>query len=338
MKVLGFKKFFISLGLGAMLMFGTAAAVSAAAGAVLEKCEEPENEPIILSEENSINVPDAYLSTSDRVSAFQYAAATNSFSFKWYALSDATSYEVALGPFNARDDKAFKKYPAITSTGASSYARRIQGADLLPGTPYTVRIQARKGSVISDYRYLTCFTLYNKLAVSSPTHKSNIFTFSPKSTTKYNYISGYQASYYSYRTGKTVTKKHPGRYSFSIKPAPEGFYKVTIRPYIKINGSDVLCGNASAVQYMAQAPVLSKKSNTSTSVTVSWKKVAGATSYTIKLLKPGSTAYQKLKTTTGLSYKISGLKPNVDYRIKVIANRGSAHSPDNVYYKLRLTK
>lgn len=239
MKLLGIRNLFVSLGLGAMLMFGAAATVSAATEAVLTQCTEPEAEvpQIVLDEDNIFDVPAAELSTSDRVSIRQYAATTNSFTFQWNVLSDATSYEVAVGPYKAREDHLFKKFPSVKpATGQRYIARKIQGPDLESGTPYTVRIRAFKGSQASSYTYLTCFTLYDKLTLPVPTYKNKVFTFKPSPTKKpapaktYNFISGYNVYYYSYRTGKTVKKEYDNRYEFAIKPSLNSFYKVTVIP------------------------------------------------------------------------------------------------------------
>lgn len=330
MKVLGFKKFFVSLGLGALLMFGSAAAVSAATGAVLEQYSEPEEERVILSEEHTVDVPAAYLSSSDTVKAVQTEATTSSITLRWNPVSGASTYEVALGPYQARDDQLFKKFAPIKSTGC-----KISGADLKPGTPYTVRIRACSSSGNSAYTYTTCFTLYDSIKVDKVSYKNDIFTYSLKPTTKYNFISGYRVSYYGYHTGKTVNKYYAARAGFSIKPAANAFYKVTIRPYVNLNGKKYICP-AIATEYMAQQPKLSKKGFTSSTMTIGWNKVAGASSYTVFIKYPGAASYKKVKTTTGLSFKLTGMKQNQDYLVKVIANRGSAHSPSVYYYRMKL--
>lgn len=332
MKLLGIKKLFVSLGLGAMLMFGTAAAVSAATVGTLEQFTEPEEaEPIVLSDDNMVDVPVAYLGDST-FKAVQTAATTSTISLQWKAVSGATSYEVAIGPYKNRDDAKFKKFKPITST-----ACKISGNDLKPGMAYTVRIRARNASEATDYIYPTCFTLYDKVKVSGTSYKNDIFTIKLAPTTKYNYISGYHVYYHDYGTGKTFSRYYSGRYDFSVKPAANKFYRAFIRPYVMLNGKKYICPG-STVQYLAQQPKLTKKGYTSNTMTIGWNKVAGATSYTVYIKYPGKNTYTKVKTTGALTYKVTGMKPNQDYFIKVIANKGSAHSPNTQYYRMRLTK
>lgn len=330
MKVLGFKKFFVSLGLSLTLMLGSVVPASAATGAVFEQYAEPVQEQVVLSEEHEIDVPEAYLTSEDKVNAVQTEATTTSITVRWKAVSGATTYEVGLGAYGARKDNEFKNFAPIKSTGC-----KISGAGLKPGTPYTVRIRACNGSEKSDYMYPTCFTLYDQIKVDSVSYKNDVFTYKLKPTTKYNFISGYRVSYYGYHTGKTVNKYYSTRAGFSIKPSANAFYKVTIRPYVNLNGKKYICP-AIATQYMAQQPKLSKKGFTNSTMTIGWKKVAGASSYTVYIKYPGTSTYKKVKTTTGLSYKLTGMKQNKDYFVKVIANRGSAHSPSVYYYRMKL--
>ena len=58
-------------------------------------------------------------------------------------------------------------------------------------------------------------------------------------------------------------------------------------------------------------------SKTSSSVTLKWNKVKGATGYRVYIYNKNSKSYESLATVGKLSYKISGLKPNTSYKFAV---------------------
>lgn len=70
-----------------------------------------------------------------------------------------------------------------------------------------------------------------------------------------------------------------------------------------------------------KAPSITVKSTAAKTVTISWKKVDGATGYTIYYSTKKDGDYKKLGTTTGTSYKNKTLTSGKTYYFKVIANK-----------------
>lgn len=64
-------------------------------------------------------------------------------------------------------------------------------------------------------------------------------------------------------------------------------------------------------------PTIKIKSRTSTTVTVTYKKIKGASRYQIYLSKSKKGTYKRKATTKALSYKIKGLKKSSTYYVKV---------------------
>ena len=332
MKQKGFKKFLIGLGVGMMLAFGFSASAFAATGASLQPSEPTDISVPEIAEEDDVSSA-SYIGYTSNIK--QTAATTTSISLEWNAVSGATGYYVLLGNF-----KATSGYKNLGST----YDTECKITGLKPGTAYTVRIYAANSDEISeDYGFLDCTTLYNKLSVSSCSGTSSSYTFNMKIPAVYNSITGYRASYTSYSTNKTVTKDYPvnvTKHSFTITGLKNNaFYKVSIRPYIILNGKKFI-GPTVTTRYFALQPSLTKNGHTSSTMSVKWNRIAGATSYTIYIKYPGSSSYKKVKTTTGTTFTLTGMKMGYNYQIKVIANKkvGSKtwKSPSNNYYVMRL--
>lgn len=322
----GIKKLLISLGLGAMFIFGTTAAVSASSDAVLERYDEPQAaSEIVLNDES--NVPAAYVGHPTK--AVQTAATTTTFTLQWNSVSDAERYKIYIGPYNATDSDKFRYLGSTTRTSCT-----VKNLD--PGVPYTVRILAATSTENAKY-YLrrNCVTLHNTIAIKKVTPSKDVFTFFMDTKSKYNLVSGYRVTYTNCATGKSLTRYYKGKSLFSVKPQADIFYRVTVRPYITLNEKKYMCP-ATAMKYIARQPQLSKKGSTSSTFTMGWNKVAGATSYSVYVQYPGSNSYKKVKTTRYTSYKLSGLKQGLTYRVKVIANRKSVHSANTYYFPIKL--
>jgi fibronectin type 3 domain-containing protein len=62
------------------------------------------------------------------------------------------------------------------------------------------------------------------------------------------------------------------------------------------------------------------KENSATSITLSWAKVAGASSYTVYRSTSSGTGFTKLKTTSKTKLTNKGLNSNTTYYYYVVAN------------------
>lgn len=77
------------------------------------------------------------------------------------------------------------------------------------------------------------------------------------------------------------------------------------------------CKNSGIKWKSLDAPKLTTKKRTTSAVTLKWNKVSGAAGYKV-YKKTNSGKYKLVKTTTGTSFKDTGLKKGVTYRYYVI--------------------
>lgn len=332
MKKNGLKKYLISLGIGVLLTFGITVSAAAATGSALQKKEAPvASEPIIIEQADDIQAA-SYLSYTTNI--IQTNATTTKITIQWAPVANATGYRVYLGGFRATSD--------YEELGVTPYTA-CQISNLKPGTAYTVRIVAENQTETSEYySSVECTTLYKSVSVKATASTSSSYSFQMKAPNPVNSISGYRVTYTSYSTKKAITRDYDvsNSHIFTINGLKNNaFYKVLIRPYIKLNNKKFV-SSYGTTKYIALQPDLSKTGYTSSSMSVKWNKIAGATSYSVYVRYPGQSSYKRVKTTTATSYKLTGMKKNTTYYIKVIANKkvGSKtwKSQDKYYYTMRL--
>lgn len=326
MKTKSIKKLLTGLCLGAALLFSTAAAASAEE-TLPSAVERTDVRGLI--EDNSEAVPRAGVEAPK--SAKQTAATTTSVSLKWSASAGATGYEVAIGPYSSTNAADYK----VLASDCKSTSVKI--SKLKPGTVYTVRVRPRDEKGLHAGRFFKgLYTYSEKPVITKVSSVGKVYTFYMKTSAPQNTIDGYHVTYTNLATGKSFARTYQNKYNFSVELKPNIFYKMEIRSYYKGEDGKNHRNPSGLTQYVALQPSLTKKSNTSSSMTVGWKPVAGATSYSVYILNPGSTTYKKLKTTGNLSYTFTGLKKNTNYRVKVIANKGAYRSQSNYYSVITL--
>lgn len=313
MKMKGFKKFFVSIGLSAILTFGCASTAFAATAelqnveATIDQTADGADIPQVETE--NAQAAGSYLGSSSGI--MQIAATTTSVSIQWNAVSGAAYYQVYSSSFESSN---YKLLGSVSSTGAKI-------SKLSAGKAYTFRVYAvnSAGSAIS-YRTVDCTTLYKKPTVTSSYETSSGYTFYMKTVDPVNSITGYKVIYESSKTHKKTTKYFDSRYSFTLPLAKNSFYKVKIYPYITLNGKRCV-STSPTTKYVSRSIALSKGGNTNTTMTVKWNKVYGADSYTVYIKYPGNSSYTKVRTTTARTFTLSGMRRYSNYGIKVIANK-----------------
>lgn len=313
MKMKGFKKFFVSIGLSTILTLSCASTVFAAtaelksADAAIEQSTESTELPQIENDEADA-AGSNYLGSSSGIK--QIAAATNNVTIRWNSVYGASSYRVYISSFEGSSYRLL----------GNVYSTSVKITNLSAGTAYTFKIYALNsaGSVLS-YRLVDCTTLYKKPKVASYAATSSGYAFTMKAVTPVNSITGYKVVYQSSKTHKKITKYFNSRY-FNLSLAENTFYQVKIYPYLTLNGVRYV-SNSPTTKYVSRAVVLKKGGNTNTSMTVKWDKVYGADSYTIYIQYPGSRYYTKVRTTTSRSFTLYGMRRYYNYGIKVIANK-----------------
>lgn len=150
---------------------------------------------------------------------------------------------------------------------------------------------------------------------------------------------GYQILSYNCKT--RVQKTYQVSREYAGVPMADGcFYRVRIRPFIRLEGVSKALYGPYRTLYTAQQPPVSFKWAAQGKVRASWKPVIGATSYTVYLSQNQTSGYRKLKSLKGTSYTIPKLKSNTRYYVYVIANKTtggvSYHSPRSYTYPFRI--
>ncbi len=144
---------------------------------------------------------------------------------------------------------------------------------------------------------------------------------------------GYQYQIYNTKTGQKITAKSTTKSYVEVKTPKRNFYKIKVRPYMYINGK-IKYGEYSGWQYFSQDVVPTLKRTTS-GIKVNWKKIEGATDYTVYVTTKATTnkrrntyeeTYEEVGTVKNNSltinkYKKSALKKNTTYYFYVVANK-----------------
>ena len=108
--------------------------------------------------------------------------------------------------------------------------------------------------------------------------------------------------------------------------------KLILRAYTK-KGGNIKWGNFIQLNVATKPGKVSgiKLSSTDTSITVKWKKVSRASGYRIYIYNSSTKSYEFKKSVSKastVSAKVTGLKPNKSYKIKVAAYK----SADNIKF------
>ncbi|MCD8335307.1 MAG: fibronectin type III domain-containing protein, partial [Clostridiales bacterium] len=157
---------------------------------------------------------------------------------------------------------------------------------------------------------------------------SHAATVTAAGSAKLYYSTSTKLTYSNYKSRGTTTK--PTRRSVGTTTV----YYIAVPTSGTINSSDVTTGSTTiTILDRLSTPTLSSLTNSSSGVTVKWKKVAGASGYYI--YRNGS----KLKTITSgstVSYTDTGAKNGTKYQYKIYAYSGSiksyASSTKTIYY------
>ncbi len=138
---------------------------------------------------------------------------------------------------------------------------------------------------------------------------------------------GYQYQLYDAKTGKKLADKTIKSNSVRLTTQRNRYYKVRVRPYIKMDGK-IKYSQWSGYYYYTYYPqnISLKLSNYSSGIEVSWPKVSGATNYTVYVSSNRYTGYEAAGTTKGTSLFVDGYNKryfwnNYKYYFYVVANK-----------------
>lgn len=232
----------------------------------------------------------------------------------WKAVSGATGYVVEkyLGS---------NKWETVKVVNTTSYV--VSGLKSM--SSYYFRVKAyKKGTSATVYgdpsSYIKVTTLIGtpKIAASASTYNAVKVTWS-----KVAGAAGYSVEQYNGKSWVLVKNTTATSYTFSkLKTNTDYYFRV--RAYYK-SGSKYVFGNYAAVK-VSTAPTYSTKvvvsKPTSTTLTVAWKAVAGATGYRVYYSTNGKS--WKYVNTTKTSATLTKLASNTKYYIMVQAFKKTA--------------
>lgn len=260
------------------------------------------------------------------LSTFKYTnAKETSISASWGKVAGATGYKVKYYKYGASADTA--KY--VTTTKNSVTISKLAKNTLYNVLVYPLR---KDGSyeAMQDYGYgmSALATLPTKVTGLDCTGfntsvKKGQAAFSWKANKA---ADGYQYEIYKYNSNKKLVTGYTNTNSVTVnnsKLKARQYYKIRVRAYVTVSGNKKKVGAWSTVDYFARSggddvsPKLVGEK-----VKLTWKKVAGAQSYTVYWSTSASGKYTKLTTTKSTSYTINKNIPYYKtYYVRVVPNR-----------------
>ena len=241
----------------------------------------------------------------------------------WKAVDAADGYRVFVY------DEKNKTYTMIAQTEATENVYYDATNSVIKNTGYSVVAFRTVGNeeIVSEYSPVCKYT--------PPTIKPQKVTGLKQSDSgsgkvklswkKIDGVSGYSVYLYNSEKKKYELYKRTSNTSITVSGLKySSSYKFKVRAYLTVYGKDFGGSFSSVVTaYTAPAKVgsLKQSSVTSTSLTLSWKGVSGATGYRIYYYNTKSKSYKKLKDVSSTKYKITGLSSGEERKFKVKAYR-----------------
>jgi len=246
----------------------------------------------------------------------------SSITLSWSAVTGATGYNVY------RSTSAYGTYSYVTSTSSTSYTN----TGLSSGTTYYFKVSAYNNSGESAqsqyYSATTILSVPLNLTAAPVSGSSNSILLSWSSVTgatgyaiyrntsasgTYTSVTSTSSTSYT-NTGLSANTTYyykVSAYNGSVESAQSPYYSATTMP-----------GAPSSVTATAAS---------SSSITVSWLSVTGATGYKVYRSTSYNGLYDSVGTTTSTSFTNTGLSANTTYYYKVSAYNSSGASSQSSY-------
>lgn len=244
----------------------------------------------------------------DKITSLSYTSKTTSVTLKWNSVAYADKYNVYMVKNGA--------YTLLDTINAPSTSRTVSG--LSAGKDYKFKVEAVSDSYgATEAKEITAYTLPGAVTnlKATPTASTVALSWS-KVTGATHYKVEYSTGSNKWKTIDTVT---------STKRTVSGLssytsYSFRVTAMRKLANGSYLAGSPTTVKVKTTLGTPSKLSATYTSstATLTWSKVTGATAYQV-LRYTGGKWVTLATVTKGTSYKVSKLKAGTKYVFAVRA-------------------
>lgn len=268
-------------------------------------------------------------------SELTFTAGTDSITLKWSAVDNAKGYRVFI------KNKTTGKWDIAVRTTGKKTTAAIE--NLKAGTKYTFAVRAYRndGKIIWAPKYKTVN------AVTKPGVTAEITAKRTGNSVELQWervqgATGYRI--YVLRDGKWKAIKTRTSTSYTVPSLESGTeYTFAVKAYTKYGGKYYWAERYAKFSTVTLPGVTAKvtvTSITSDSVSLSWKKVEGATGYRVYRRNAGTGKWETVvRSTSKLKATVSGLSPSQDYTFAVKAYKkynGSYFWSDS-YKKITVT-
>ncbi len=236
-------------------------------------------------------------------SSLKSSATSSTMTLTWSKVSGAEKYQVR--------QYTGGKWKTVATTSKTTY----KVSKLKANTKYKFSVRAVVGkSTYGSAKEISAYTLLatpTKVKVSSTTATTAKLTWS-----KVSGASSYEV--YAYLSGKWTKVATSKKTSATVKELPSGTKtKLKVRAVSK-NVKSAFSSEVSALTLVAKVSSLKTSQRKTNSITLTWKKTTGATSYEIYRYTNGK--WKKIGTTKSTSYTDSkSLSKGTEYQYKVRA-------------------
>lgn len=260
----------------------------------------------------------------------QSGAGTTSISLSWQAASGANCYKLTCYQSGTSENNASEivsKKNSVKITGLKKNSR------------YQGHIYAGRTSSTGYTAYATSGGYYSNSAVT-PTKITGVenTAFYPASNAAYfewkkaNAANGYEYIIYDNSKKKIYSGSRTSSASFRVstnKLKKEQFYQIKVRGYVNLSNNKKAYGEWSDVLYFAKDPSYKLSVKTSKKkIQLNWKKVKGASNYTVYISDKQNSGYKKVGTynskktsATIRKFGKKALKSGKTYYVRIDASK-----------------
>lgn len=271
-----------------------------------------------------VTAPDSNIKRNLR----QTGAGLTSITLQWDKKGDANAYQLEyykVGDSKTKQTVSVGDVQTCTINKLSKdteYMFRLY--PIMKGRSFTA-VSSYSSDYYGDGRVLPGKVNGLEVSFSSPATK-----YIDLSWNKRDSADGYQYEVYSLagkKAKRIITRKVNYKSDFrqDNKLGKAQFLKIRVRAYISL-GKNTKYGSWSNWKYTSKQPEVTGSKSLKKGIKLSWKKVAGANSYTVYISKNNKSGFKKVKTVSGTSLTItkcgkSSLKRRNAYYCKVVPNK-----------------